>query len=58
MQASLFDGLSFDAFALDQDGWRPSELGVGGRDVFKALIIAVVVTSIEQLGHAAMTHNS
>ena len=39
----MFDGLSFDPFALFDDGFCPTEVGVGGRDVVQALVIALMV---------------
>jgi hypothetical protein len=35
LQASLLDGLSFDPFSFQQDGFATSEVDVGGREVFK-----------------------
>jgi len=40
LQAPIFDSFSFDPFALLDDGLRPAEVGVGGRDVVQALVIA------------------
>ena len=42
-QASMFDGVSFDPFALFDDGCSPAEVGVGWRYVVEALVIAPVV---------------
>lgn len=43
LQASMFDGLSLDPFALFDDGWCPAEVGVGGRHVVQALVVTLVV---------------
>ena len=48
MQAPMFDGFSFDPFALFEDGLCPSEVGVGGCDVFQALVIALVVVMFDE----------
>jgi hypothetical protein len=40
LQAPIFDGLSLDPFALFDDGWGSAEVGVGGRHVVQALVIA------------------
>ena len=42
LQAPMFDGLSFDPFALFDDGWRPAEVGVGRRHVAQRFVIALV----------------
>ena len=41
-RATIFDGLSFDPFALLDDGLCPAEVGIGGRDVVQALVIALM----------------
>ena len=48
MQAPMFDGLSFDPFALFNDGLRPAEVGVGGCDVIQALVIALMVVMLDE----------
>ena len=43
LQAPIFDGLSFDPFALFDDGFGPARVGVGWCHVVEALVIAPVV---------------
>jgi len=43
LQAPMFDGLSLDPFALFDDGWAPTEVGVGGRHVAQALVVTLVI---------------
>ena len=47
-QAPVFDGLSFDPFALFDDGLSPAEVGIGGRHVFQALVIAVMIVVFDE----------
>ena len=46
LQAPIFDSLSFDPFALLDDGLCPAEVGIGGRDVVHALVIALIVVML------------
>ena len=48
LQSSVFDGLSFDPFALKQDGLAASEVDVGGREVLQALVIAAVIVVLDE----------
>jgi hypothetical protein len=48
MQASRFECLSFDPFALFQNGFVPSEVDVGGCDVVDALVISLVIVVIDE----------
>ena len=48
LQAPMLDGLSFDPFTLFDDGWRPAEVGVGGRHVVQALVISLVVVVLDE----------
>ena len=48
LQAPIFDSLSFDPFALLDDGLRPAEVGVGGRYVVQALVIALMVVMLDE----------
>ena len=48
LQAPIFDSLSFDLFALLDDGFCPAEVGVGGRDVVQALVIALMVVMLDE----------
>ena len=43
LQAPMFDGLSFDPVTLSEDGGTTAEVGVGGRHIVQALVIALVV---------------
>ena len=48
LQASMFDGLSFDPFALFDDGLGPAEVGVGRRHVIQALVVAAMVVMLDE----------
>ena len=48
LQASMFDGLAFDPFALFDDGLGPAEVGVGGRHIIEALVVALVVIVLDE----------
>ncbi len=48
LQAPMFDSLSLDPFALFDDGWSPAEVGVGGRHVFQALVVTLVVVVFDE----------
>ena len=48
LQAPMFDGLSLDPFSLSDDGGGPAEVGVGGRHVAQALVIALVVVVLDE----------
>jgi len=48
LQAPIFDGLSLDPFTLLDDGSRPAEVGIGGRHVGQALVIALVVVVLDE----------
>ena len=39
----MFDGLSLDPFTLFDDGLRPAEVGIGGRHVVEALVVAALL---------------
>ena len=43
LQASMLDGLSFDPFSFQEDGFATSEVDVGGCEIFEALVVAPVV---------------
>ena len=43
LQASVFDGLALDPFALFEIGWGPAEVGVGWRHVVQALVVTLMV---------------
>ena len=47
LQAPMFDGVSFDPFALFDDGLGPAEVGIGGCDVAQALVVAAMVVMLE-----------
>jgi len=48
LQAPMFDGLSLDAGALSVDLFGPAEVGVYGRHVAEALMVAVVVVILDE----------
>ena len=48
MQASRFEGLSFDPFPLLQDGFIAPEVDVRLRDVVRALVVAVMIVMIDK----------
>ncbi len=48
LQAPIFDGLSFDPFALLDDGLCPAEVGIGGRDVVQALVVTPVIIMLDE----------
>ncbi len=48
VQATMFDGLSFDPFTLLDDCLGPSELGIGGRHVVQALVITLVIVVLDE----------
>ena len=43
LQAPMFDGLSFDPLALFEDELRSAKVGISGRHIVQALVIALVV---------------
>ena len=47
MQASRFEGLSFDPFPLLQDGFVTAEVDVRRCDVIKALVVALMIVLID-----------
>ena len=48
LQAPMFDGLSFDPFSLLDDGCGAAEVGVGGRHIVQALVVALVVVVLDE----------
>ena len=48
LQAPIFDSLSFDPFTLFDDGLCPAEVGVGGRYVVQALVVALIVVMFDE----------
>ena len=47
-QAPVFNGLPLDPFSLFQNGLASTEVDVGGREVFQALVIASVIVVIDE----------
>ena len=43
LQAPFVECVSFDPFSFQQDGLASSEVDIGGREVSKALVIALVI---------------
>ena len=48
LQAPMLNGLSFDSFALLDDGCGPAEVGVSGRYVVQALVVAPVIVMLDE----------
>ena len=48
LQAAMFDGLSLDPFALFDDGLGPAEVGVGGRHIVQALVVAPMIVMLDE----------
>ncbi len=48
LQAPMFNGLSFDPFSLLDDGAGPAEVGIGGRHVAQALVVAPVIVVLDE----------
>ena len=48
LQAPILDGLSFDPFALFDDGRCPAEVGVGGRHVTEAFVVTSVIIMVDE----------
>ena len=48
LQARMFDGLSFDPFALLDDGAGPAGVAIGGHQVAQALLVAPVVVVLDE----------
>ena len=48
LQAPIFDSLSFDPFALFEDGGGPAEVGIGGCHVAEALVVALMVVVLHE----------
>ena len=52
LQAAVLDGVAFDPFSFLQDGVPAPEVDIGGREVFQALVIALVVVVFDELADA------
>jgi hypothetical protein len=52
LQAMVLDGVAFDPFAFQQDGFAASEVNVGRRHVFQAFVIAPVVGVFDETADA------
>ena len=48
LQAPKLDSLSLDPFTLVDDGFGPTEEGIGGRHVVEALVVASVVVVFDE----------
>ena len=44
----MFYGFSLDPFSLFDDGFRPAKVGIGGRDVLQALVIALMIVMFDE----------
>ena len=49
LQSSLSDGVSFDPFALKQDGLAASEVNVGRCQVLQAFVVAPMIVVIDEV---------
>lgn len=47
-QAPMLDGFAFDPFAVFDDGFRPSEIGVGGCHIVEALVVAPMIVVLDE----------
>ena len=48
LQAPVLDGLSFDPFSCPQDGVTAPEVNIGRREIFQALVVAVVIVVVDE----------
>jgi hypothetical protein len=48
VQAALFDGVSFDPFAFEQDGLAASEVDVGRGEIIEALVVSAMVVVLDK----------
>jgi len=48
LQAPIFDGLSFDPFALFDDDWSPAEVSAGGSNSVQALVVTLVIVVLDE----------
>ena len=48
LQAPMLDGFVFDPFSAFDDGFRSTEVGIGGRYVAQALMIALMVVMLDE----------
>ena len=48
LQSSVFDRVSFDPFALEQDCLTAPEVDVGRRQVLQAFMVALVIVMIDE----------
>ena len=49
VQAALFDGVSFDPFAFDEDGLATSEVDVGRGEVVEALVVSAMIVMLDEV---------
>ena len=48
VQAALFDGVSFDPFAFEQDGLAASEVDVGRSEIVEALVVSPMIVMLDE----------
>ena len=48
VQAALFDRVSFDPFAFEQDGLAASEVDVGRGEIVEALVVSAVIVMLDE----------
>ena len=58
VQAAVLDGQFFDPVSPFDNGGVAAEVGVGGRDVAEALVVAVVVIVIDESADLAFKWSS
>ena len=49
LQASVFDCFAFDPFSFEQNGLAAPEVDIGGREVFQALVVSLVIVVADEL---------
>ena len=48
LQTALIDRVSFDPFALEQNGFTTPEVHIGGREIAEAFVVAAVVVVFDE----------
>ena len=50
LQAAICDGLAFDPFAFEENGFGAPEVDVSGREISEALMIAGMIVMLDEGG--------
>ena len=50
VQAAQSDGLSFDPFAFDEDGFAAAEVDVGRGEIIEALVVSPMIVMLDEGG--------